>query len=315
MKARNLFFILSLFVFLTSCSKRESYWIDFNWVSIDMGAQKFEKAAIFLNFKIDSFPNRFSAQFDTGAESFFKEKTISSFIDNNTELLIKLDSLTSNKNLNNLPVKLALTNLNLKFKDTILFQKKVLFYPKAGTAFTEEEFDSSRIHLGTLGIDLLKNKILIVDYPSEKMAFLEKIPSSFRVIQSIPFVLDDVNRIHIPIKIKEYSYYVMVDTGSSMFSLITSDRDVWNKIRKSDNIDTLSVSSFGKYYDVFSSKIEEDIYMMNMNLINESIHYSTRSKEDIYINGIKVVGATGNRLFLDKVLAINYKNNTLNILE
>lgn len=315
MKARNLFFILSLLAFLTSCSKRESYWIDFNWVSIDMSGQKFEKAAIFLNFKIDSFPNRFSAQFDTGAESFFKEKTISSFLENNTKLSKKLDSLPSNKNLNNLPVKLALTNLNLKFKDTVVLQKRVFFYPNTGKAFTEEEFDSSRIHLGTLGVDLLKNKILIVDYPSEKLAFLEKIPSSFRVVQSIPFVLDDINRVHIPIKIKERSFYVMLDTGSSMFSLITSDRDVWNKIRKSDNIDTLSVSSFGKYYDVFGSKIEEDIYLMDMNLKKHKIHYSTRPMDDTYLNGTKVIGTTGNKLFLDKVIAINYKNNTLNILE
>ncbi|MHB0754138.1 hypothetical protein [Polaribacter sp. M15] len=308
-------FILSLLFFLSSCSNRESFWIDFSWIPINMGGYQFDKAAIFLNFKIDSFPNRFSAQFDTGAESFFKENTISSFLENNTKLSKKLDKLSGNRNLNNLPVKLALTNLNLKFKDTVVLQKRVLFYPNTGKIFTKEQFNTSRIHLGTLGVDLLKNKILIMDYASKRMAILEEIPSNFRIKKSIPFALDQINRVHLPIKIRDNSYYVMFDTGSSIFSLITSDKTIWNKIKRNSNIDTLSVSSFGKYYDVFSSTIEEDIYLMHMNLKKHKIHYSTRPMDDTYLNGTKVIGTTGNKLFLDKVIAINYKNHSLNILE
>ena len=280
-----------------------------------MRGHKFEKAAIFLNFKIDSFPNRFSAQFDTGAESFFKENTISSFIENNTKLSKKLDSKSGNKNLNNLPVKLALTNLNLKFKDTVIIQKKVLFYPNTGKIFTKEQFNTSRIHLGTLGVDLLKNKILIMDYTSKRLAVLEEIPSNFRIKKSTPFVLDHINRVHLPIKLRGNSFYVMFDTGSSVFSLLTSNKTVWDKVKRNSNIDTLSVSSFGKYYDVYGSTIEEDIYLMDMNLKDHKMHYSSRPMNDTYLNGIKVIGTTGNKLFLDKVIAINYKNNSLNILE
>ncbi|GAB7257399.1 hypothetical protein [uncultured Polaribacter sp.] len=280
-----------------------------------MSGHKFEKAAIFLSFKIDSFPNRFSAQFDTGAESFFKENTISSFIENNTKLLKKLDSISGNKNLNNLQVKSGLSNLNLKFKDTVVLQKKVFLYPNTGKIYTEEEFDTSRIHLGTLGVDLLKNKILIMDYVSERLTILEEIPSNYKIKKSIPFVLDDINRVYLPIKLRGNSFYIMFDTGSSVFSLITFDKTIWNGVKKNSNMDTLSVSSFGKYYDVYGSTIEEDVYLMDMNLKNFKMHYNTRPVNKTFLNGLQVIGTTGNKLFLNKMIAVNYKNNTLNILE
>mgnify|MGYP000400955472 CR=1 FL=1 len=270
---------------------------------------------MFVNFKLDSFSNRFHAQFDTGSKSFFKENTITSFINYNIKLSNKVDSLLGEQKINSIPVKYALRNLNLKFKDTSIINNKTLFYPNAGRKFTKEEFGTSRIHLGTLGVDLLKDKILIMDYSLTKLAVLEYIPSKFKIKKSISFALDNINRIYLPIKIKDTFYYVLFDTGSSIFSLITSQENIWKKVEKDSVIDTLSVSSFGRYYDVYSSKIKEDIYIMDLNLKGENIHYSTRPKEEIYINEVKVIGTTGNKMFLDKIIAINYKNHTLNILE
>lgn len=119
------------------------------------------------------------------------------------------------------------------------------YYKNYGKIISKEsmKIDEEK-HIGTLGPDLFQNKILIIDYPNNKIGVCEVLPKKYQSATFKPFKSND-GRLKIPLKINGKTEYVMFDTGSSLFTLTATKKNAL-EISNATIVDSLSVSSWGK---------------------------------------------------------------------
>ena len=247
MKNSKLVFTFLICILFFSCNEQESYWIDFYWKSSKMGGVNYKKAAIFVDFSLEDENCNFSSQLDTGSTTFFKDSIINSYLKYHPQLNSEIDSINIRSVLNGNKVKYALRNISLNFSDTLLKAKKINFYPKARKSYDSLFFKKNKAHLGTLGIDLFRDKTLIIDYPKERFTLLNQIPAKYVKDKIIELELDQLGRVYFPIYLTKEKYLIMYDTGSSIFPLITHNEKFWKSLLKENSkIDSLKVNSFGK---------------------------------------------------------------------
>lgn len=280
-----------------------------------MGSVDYDKAAMFTDFTLGNKP-KLSAQLDTGSSTFFKDSIIESYLKYYSIKSAKIDSLGNYGNINNLKVEKVLENINVYFVDTLLNINRAIFYPNSGRKTDSVVFSKYRNHIGTLGVDLFKDKKLIIDYPNERFTVQQELLNKYKIETKIDFELDEEGRVLLPLKFQEKEYYIMFDTGASIFSLLTHNKEFWQKISDTDSkIDSLNVSSFGKLYKTYETKIKEGVSISNFSFNNKNVYLSTRPYDKKFLEGIEIVGITGNAMFLDKVIMLDFKNKLFCVLK
>jgi hypothetical protein len=167
--------------------------------------------------------------------------------------------------------------------------------------------NSSSIRLGTIGADIFQNNILVIDYPNQRFAIYDTLPQ----LQQTAFTdisLDSVGRVILPMFIHDTTFRVMFDNGASIFPLITSNSkiDLFSKERSTD---TISVSSWGKTHSVIGRPLKEPFRLGN-NEYSDIMIYVDYRKESISTDYDAI---TGNALFWDKVVIIDFKNQKFGI--
>ncbi|WP_299627914.1 hypothetical protein [uncultured Tenacibaculum sp.] len=303
----------------SSCAKKQkSYWIDFYWKSSKIGEKVYDKSAMFVDFTLGDKP-KFSFQLDTGSPTFFKDSIINSYLKYYKKYKNKLGVYDQNrslnqKNINNRRISYLLNDLPLNFKDTTLVSSEVILYPNSGKELDSLIFANYRNHIGTLGINTFEGKKLVIDYPNKRFIVLSDMLPDYEKVKTIKFELDNSNRILLPVHFNRKKYYVMFDTGSSIFPLITNNRDFWNQYSETPAIDSLQVPSFGNYYTTYKGKIKEDVKIEGLNLKNKNIYLGTRPFEKEFKNGIEIIGVTGNQLFLKDIIMIDFSNKEFNFI-
>ena len=209
---------------------------------------------------------------------------------------------------------ILLNNLPLNFKDTTLVSNEVILYPNSSVELDSLIFANYRNHIGTLGINTFEGKKLVIDYPNKRFTVLNDMLSDYEKVKTIQFEFDNSNRILLPVRFNKKKYYVMFDTGSSVFPLITNNPDFWNLYSELPAIDSLQVSSFGKYYTTYKVKIKEEVNIEGLSLNNKNIYLGTRPYEKEFKNGIEIIGLTGNQLFLNDIIMIDFSNKEFNFI-
>ncbi|WP_324674105.1 hypothetical protein [Hymenobacter sp. GOD-10R] len=89
--------------------------------------------------------------------------------------------------------------------------------------------DSIPLVIGTLGTDVLADQVLVLDYPRQRFTLLRQVPET--LAQHATFApLDFSNRrVIVRAAMQEQSQDFLFDSGSSAFSLLTSQR-IWEKL-------------------------------------------------------------------------------------
>ena len=96
--------------------------------------------------------------------------------------------------------------------------------------------------IGTIGADFFQNKILVIDYKSDRLAVVETLPTEYQDAYFEEFSIKN-GRINIPFRINGKTEYLMFDTGSSIFSLVTTKQNALN-IGGTEIVDSLKVPSW-----------------------------------------------------------------------
>lgn len=312
---RNKIFVGLVVLFLSSCEKNKPYWINFYWESAKIAGINYEKYAMLTDFNLGNTP-KLSIQLDTGSSTFFKDSIIESYLKYYPKYRNNIDSTNKFDNINNLRVDKALRNINLYFSDTLLNVKKAIFYPKAGQKIDSIMFANYRNHIGTLGIDAFKDKIVIIDYPNKQFTLQSEPLGQFKKKSFFNFEVDYLGRVLLPFVYQEKEYFILFDTGASLFPLSIYNKEFWKDISDSNSeIDSLQVSSFGKLYTTYKSKIKRGVTIADLSLDNKAVFYSTRPHEKNYKNGKEIIGLTGNAMFFEEIIMIDFKNKQFSILE
>lgn len=294
---------------ITNSNKNQSEisWAKFNWVNKFINGKYFEKVAINLPCKIENLPYTFTFQLDLGADrTGIYENNLSSFYKSNPELLNNVKRLKNPIQFWN--SKKSYNNLNLSFGDYIAKNNKSYLYNNYGEKINLESIKKNdTIHIGTIGVDLFKNKVLIIDYPNQRIAICEKIPAEFTK-NLIDIELDRNGRVILPYKSNSEKYKVMFDTGSSMFPLIATSKKI-ERFSKQPIIDTIETSSTGTKHYMTSRIINKTFELGGMKFINQKI-YENRTNKGI---DLEPDATAGNYLFWKNVVVIDFRNKKFGI--
>lgn len=304
------FIVINLFIGTVAFSQKVN-WIPFEWVGDSVSGKYFDKAAINIPVSIDGLPHKFNMQFDLGAvTTVIYGNSIANYLDKYPELKNKIDTNTSftingQKNPMFKDVNLGLGNISFGKRDIGYFKEF------GDTIPSDSIYTNTEKHIGTIAPDLFKDQYLIIDYANKRICVTEKLPSKLAQADFQTCSIED-GRITIPLTINGKVENLMFDSGSSIFTLLSSEE---NAKQISDNaiIDSLSVNSWGDYLTVYGQKINADVKFGNITLASSNVYFIKNPMIADFFKQQNIWGITGNAYFLNKIVIIDYKKSRFGI--
>jgi hypothetical protein len=116
------------------------------------------------------------------------------------------------------------------------------------------------------------------------------LPAQFKKAQFQPFKIDD-GRIKMPLNIDGQEQFLMFDTGSSLFALITSEENANKVSKKSINRLTQNIK-LGRLL-VYGKKTDKIIKFGNKILQQSLVFFDKQHKSDGFYKDEKIWGITG----------------------
>ena len=289
-------------------SPSEIEWIHFEWVSFSKKGQKFEKAAFKIPVKIDELPRNFYMQFDLAAPTTcLYGNNFKPILKRNPSLDNKLDTtktfwIQGKEN----PM---FRNVNLKLDNVVFKGIDVGLFTNYGHRILNFIYRKSPI--GTIGADIFQNKVLIIDYKSSRLAVIDTLPTEYQDAYFADFSINN-GRISVPFRINGNVEYLMFDTGSGIFSLVTSKENAL-KIGGTEIVDSLKVPSWGELITFYGLKTIFPIKFEDKNLGSPIVYYDEVGTFDVFYQQQNIWGLTGNAFFLDDIVIIDYVNKRFGV--
>ena len=196
--------------------------------------------------------------------------------------------------------------------------KKVWVNNNYGDPVDSSDYNKKQpIRIGSWGADVCQNKVLVIDFQKQKMSFLNELPQdAYKMVDFVDIEIKN-NRPHIPVTINGKKYYLLYDSGASLFPIMTVKKywDIINPVAITDTIKR--VSTWGKYSDVYGAKMQSEIRLGNTLLKPQIIYYHPdpyKYHEPIF-NEAGVIGSFGNSYFFDRVVVIDFKNKKFGLVK
>ncbi len=305
------FFLLSILLLSITSFGQKMEWIPFNWEGASVSGKYFDKLAITIPVSVDELPHKFNLQLDLGAiNTVFYGNSINPYLEKYQELKSKIDTtltfrIQSQTNFKLKGVELKLGNVNLGKINIGIFKNFGTKIPKDSVNTKSEK------HIGTIAPDLFQNKILIIDYAKRRICITEKLPKKYSNANFIPYKIKN-GRIKIPLNIDGKSEDLLFDTGSSLFSLITTEERA-NKITEDKVVDSLKISSWGNYYMVYGKKEKTKVKFGSKSLNQTIVYYDKQKGNEKFYKEEEIWGVTGNAYFLNNIVIIDYKKKLFGV--
>lgn len=301
-----------LFITTNITNAQEIRWIPFKWTGDTISGKYFDKSSIVIPVKLENIPAKFNMQFDLGAvKTVIYGNSIQPYLDAYPALKNKID--TSKTFLIQGENNPMFTNIALRLGTTSFNSIEVGYFKGFGGKIAKDSmFSNTEKHIGTIGPDLFNDKILIIDYPNQRIGVCEKLPEEYQSATFQPFKSDD-GRPKIPLVINDKTEYVMFDTGSSLFTLQTTKKDAL-LVANPKIVDSLSVFSWGKKLTFNGVRINRQIKFGSKVLSGSIVYYDEQETFQDFYKFAKIWGLTGNIFFLKNTVIIDYKNKLFGVL-
>ncbi len=274
----------------------EMYWKDGN-----IGSVKIPKTALFIKVFVNDINKPFYMQFDTGTPTtVFYGKTLAT-------LQKKYKTLIPSYDVDSMPF---VKNVTLSITKTVLTANKIAVLPKMGNSVIDTTFTI----IGTIGFDSFVDRTLILNFKNNKIAITNQ---SIQEISPHPNIIKDasVNKfpLLIPAKLDSKKIRFFYDSGSSLFTILTSTNNL-TQLKSSSKIDTLCcIQNWDKQLPVYRKKINS---LVSIGTIDKTSNYVySIEKMDIadYFPKWFLYGITGNKFFENQIVIIDNKHNLLSI--
>lgn len=254
----------------------------FIWFNDTLNGVPFEKTSMHIPVKFKNDSTTYYFQFDTGSDKSYLYTGIKS----DAEILKKINTKTE--------LSTSIGNITLLPK-------------KSNNTYQKKE----KVFIGTIGSDVLFNKVIEIDFLNQKINVLNKYKKENYNINSMKL---SNGRPVLNLKIMSKEYQFLYDTGSSLFDLWT-DKKLWLKWRKDNSdISEFPISSWGKINTAYKSKINDSIIAENyLNFDLKYVWYNSNRNFKKGFNKAKVSGIIGNRPFLQQVLLLDFKDKLIGL--
>jgi hypothetical protein len=175
---------------------------------------------------------------------------------------------------------------------------------------------TSPVIIGTLGTDLIDNKVVVIDYPKLQLLIGDSLPDAFRdQFQPTRFMFV-MRRILLPATLLNKKTMVYFDSGSSAFELLTDKATCFKLATDTNARVQYPVQSWNKTLIANTIVSHDSLTIANLTI---PLHQAT------WIDGASAAqvnqmmkmgmgGMTGNKLFLPYALLLDTKNQQAGLL-
>lgn len=146
------------------------------------------------------------------------------------------------------------------------------------------------------------------------MCLLDSIDNFWNAKASYVNCIVKRNRIHLPAKINGKEYWLLFDTGASIFP-ISTDHNTWKEIADStQGVDLLKANSWGEKVSFYGAPIKHDAYLGNQKLNRGMVYYNNKRLLE-FNREENISGTTGNLWFANDVVVIDFKNQKFGVVK
>lgn len=289
-------------------------WIHFDWETTTISGRTFDKAGIMLPVKIAGIPYSFKAQFDLGATiSMLYGNTLAPYLEKFPALKSKLDT-ASTIMIESKP-RSTFKDVDMQLDKINFPGKRLAYFDGFGDTLTADSMNTAAVKvIGTIGPDICKGKVLIIDFPHQRICVTDVVPAAYQKASFVPCYMES-GRLRLPFTFNGQKGDVLFDTGSSVFSLITTPANLaMVSAAGAPDVDSLNVSTWGSYHMFYAKNITATVKLGNRTLEKGHVFYEPTGLWKGFFEKEKLWGITGNAYFLENTVIIDYKNNRFGVL-
>jgi hypothetical protein len=273
----------------------------FQWVKSQFNDRTEPYGAMLVPVKIEGCPRTFFMQFDFGHPTTIFYKCI---LD---EVNLKYKNLSYQKKGN----KFILKDYSFGVGSSKITAKEISVLDCKVQNFNWGD-STSIITIGTIGSDIIENKVMLIDYPAQRISISESMPDSIAKTVKMSDFKFKFRRILLPAVIRNETKNIYFDSGSSSFELIT-DEGNWAKLaQKGQKEDIYKINHWGKPWTAHTISSTDTITFNSIKIPLKNVTYmegeGTKGLIRILYKLVGVGGLTGNKLFLNKKVLIDTKN-------
>jgi len=283
-------------------------WIPFTWENMSFGGREFDKAIIKIPLKIDGINADFDLQFDLGATTtMLYGNSINYFFAKNAALAAQLDTVNKKYMIEG-RMQGGFKSIKIKLGTQSFTLPNMAYFKGFGDTITDKDVKAKKpILLGTLGAPFFEGKTLIIDYPDQRILVLDSLDKITAAKFAMTNSRFDFNTLKIPFTIDGNNYWMMFDTGSSVFPIIAGEQ-YYNQFTGNSPVDSLDVPSWGKTLKAYGKQISKTVKIGNTTLSPNKIYMMTGHVWDDFYQRENIIGLTGNAYFLNSIIAIDFKH-------
>lgn len=274
-----------------------SHSLPLNWKGDTLGGVWNPHAALLIPVTIPGCSHIFYMQFDTGSPYTL-------FYGNQLKAIYReYPATTSLRNIGD-----SLSNFHFKAGPLTITARQVPVRTFDSTAIDWKN-NRTPIIIGTLGTDLIDNKVAVIDYPRERLHISDSLPAAFQKGNATGFHFS-MRRILLPAEVAGKKTILYFDSGSSAFELLT-DKATCNKLA-ADSSPTVRypVQSWGKTLAANTITTTDSITLAGHAI---PLRHATwiEGVSDTQVNQMMkmgIGGMTGNKLFISNILVLDTRN-------
>lgn len=289
-------------------------WYDFIWE----GEDKNPREAMMLKSRIEPINFTFRWQFDTGSpRTFFYGNVWNSFVKAFPELKKEFPITDSTKS----DGYINLRNKKIKVSGKLLPKNIIGLYENYGQHIDKElilqNLGSSTV-IGTIGIDMFRDGVLVIDFKQQKIGYASKFSDNFYANnKSTTDIILYQNRILIPVTIDKQTRYFFYDSGASLFPL-KSTASFSKLLPAVVYTDTLkNITTWGKSHDVPGGIFKKPVKIAGKTIKSPKI-YIHPDPDQYHTNIFKeaeAFGLIGNSIFENKILIFDFTRMKMTLLD
>lgn len=274
-----------------------SYTLPLQWKGDSLRGQWDPHAALLIPVTLPGCPKTFYMQFDTGSP-------YSLFYGNKLQAIHrKYPAIASLHSMGD-----SLANFRFKAGPLTITARQIAIHSFDSSGIDWKENRTPGI-IGTLGTDLIDNKVVVIDYPRQQLLITDSVPATFKKGKPASFLFA-MRRILLPAEIRSKKTILYFDSGSSAFELLT-DKATCSKLA-TDSVPAVQypVQSWGKTLTAHTITTNDSITLAGRALpIRHATWIAGVSETQVsQMMKMGIGGMTGNKLFLSAILVLDTRN-------
>lgn len=279
------------------------------WNYDTLGNGSVKKGAMYVKVYVKELNENALMQFDLGANlSGFYKKTLNLLIEDSPDMQLRIKSTKKGvKYFEN--ATFSINNGVTLYKDQLYLWKNM----------GHDTLPESIPTIGTLGYDILKNHVLIIDYINDRIALVNEVPNSLE--KELTYISNvDLNKFPpiLPFTFGGKKKRLLFDTGSSSHQIITGTKRLKKIAVKRELVAIDSGYSWSKLDIIYKAKVQKTkdpgLYIGDIYLGQAQVN-GTDKLNLISWAGRYVYGLTGNIMFENCIVVIDRKNNRFGIVK